>query len=289
MYVEKFGPQNTDALLGGFKCLERLKENEEILDSFQEIHQLFSTFFPLHIEKCKIFLNIGDYENAIDYIRTKVNIKHFEIYKVLSVCNLVYEGDFNSASDNIDKFSELLISQEPKNPELYYESAKLFSRICDKKVEIIKKCENMIDRALSFAPRNAKYLIEKGHYRLIYGDVDNAIKIFTSASESDVNNKESAYGYIFCKIIKNQLKEAQEYIELLKETFSSIQIPIHPKLIYYDGLIRFIQGEKEERIVEIVIEALNTHVKLAKSQILNKYDSLIATEYDFLFDLAKSK
>jgi tetratricopeptide (TPR) repeat protein len=275
--------------MGGFKCLERLKENEEILDSFQEISQLFQTFFPLHIEKCKIFLNTSDYENALDYINTKVNIKHFEIYKIVAVCNLISEGNFKQALTNIDKMWELLITQEPKNPELYYSNAQLFSRICDRKLDVILKTEKMIDRALEFSPKNAKYLIEKAYYRLYNGDIDKAFEIFTKAGEIDSNNKDSTYGLIYCKIIKQKYKEAQDDMEFLKEIFVSVGIQIHPKIMFFEGIIKFIKGEKEEVVGSIISEALNSHVKLARQQLLNKYEILIVTEFDFLYELAKSK
>lgn len=282
MYIERFGSQNLDALMGGFKCMERLKENEEILDAFGEIGNLFQTFFPLHIEKCKVFLNLNDYDNAIDYITQKVTLKHFEIYKCLAVCNLLHEGDYQNASMNFDKMQELLIQQEPRNPELYYSTAQLFARICEKRASILRRCEALIDRALEYAPKNAKYLIEKGYYRLYSSDLPKAFSLFTVAGEIDVNNKESSIGIILCKINNGKLKEAQEDIEFLKEIFYQ-----GPKIIYYEAVIKFKMNEREDLVSNLVSEALNLHVKLARQQLFNKYDILIATEYDFLYELAK--
>jgi tetratricopeptide (TPR) repeat protein len=274
--------------MGGFKCLERLKENEEILDSFQEIGVLFQTFFPLHIEKCKIFLNTNDYDNAMDYINTKVSFKHFEISKILACCNLLSEGNFSQALFNIEKMWDLLIQQEPKNPELYYNNALLFSRICDKNISIVSKCEAMVDRALEFAPKTAKYLIEKARYRIINNDLERAFKIFTQATEIDPNNKESVFGLIFCKIMKNKHKEAQDEIDFLKELSQSMGATISPKLAYYEALIKFKNNEKEDVVAGIILEALNNHVKAARQLLLNKFEVLIITEFDFLYDLANS-
>ena len=275
--------------MGGFKCLERLKENEEILDSFQEIAPLFQNFFPLQIEKCRIFLNTADYENAKDYIQNKITIKHFEIYKILAICDLLHEGDFNEASKNIDKMNELIFLQEPKNPELYYSTAQLFSRICEYRLDILKKCDILINKALEYSPKNAKYINEKAYYRVYFNDIEGAHKFFTQAGEIDVNNKESSFGIVFCKIHTNKLKEAQDDIDFLKDIFNSLQKNLHPKLIYYEGVIRFMQCESEEAVGGILSEALNTHVKLARQQLFSKFDILIMTEFDFLFAIAKSK
>jgi tetratricopeptide (TPR) repeat protein len=275
--------------MGGFKCYERLKENDVISEGLHELTDMFKLFYPFQIEKCRNFLNLGEYENAIDYIKTKVNIKHFEIFKILAICNLVYEGDYTAASTNIDKMWEALIAQEPKNPELYYKNSQVFARICDRRIDIVKKCDKMIDRALEFSPKNTSYLIEKGYYYILLSDIERAYKYLSQAKEIDSNSKESSYYLIFCKIISNRLKEAEEDISYLKEVFSCVKIPIHPKLKYYKALIIVIKGGKEDIIEQLINEALNDHIKMVYSQLYNKYDILIESEFDFLLDLAKCK
>lgn len=276
--------------MGGFKCLERIKENEEILDSFQEIASVFNSFSPLHVEKCKIFLNTGDYDNAIDYINNisnKLPSKNFEIFKILSICNLVYEGDYFEAGKNIDKMIDLIFLNEPKNPELYYSTAKLFSRICENRPEILKKCDTLLKKSIEFSPRNAKYLIEQAFYKIQFNELSKGFDLFTRAGEIDVNNKESSFGLIQYKIFSNKLKEADEDIEFLKDIFQSLQKSVHPKLIYYDAVIKYLQNESEENVGGVISEALNTHVKFARQQLFSKYDTLIITEYDFLYQMAK--
>lgn len=276
--------------MGGFKCLERLKENEEILDSFQEIAPLFNSFFPLHIEKCRIFLNTGDYENAMDYINNiifKLSQKNFEIYKILSICDLINDGDYIEALKNIDKMIDLIFLSEPKNPELYYHTAKLFARICENRLEVIKKCDILIKKALDLSPKNAKYLNEQAYYRIQFNELEKAFDIFTKAGEIDVNNKESSLGLIYYKLFNNKLKEASDDIEFLKDIFNSLHNHVHPKLFYFEAVIKFLQNESEESVGSIITEALNTHVKLARQQLFNKFDILITTDFDFLFQLAK--
>lgn len=276
--------------MGGFKCLERLKENEEILDSFQEVAPLFNSFYFLHIEKSRIFLNTGDYENAIDYINSIINKlpnKNFEIYKILAICHLVHEGNFTEAAKNIDKTIELIFVNEPKNPDLYYSTAKLFARICENRPEILKKCDMLIKKALDFSPKNAKYLIEQAHYRIQFNELDKAFELFTKAGEIDVNNKESSFGLIYYKIFTSKLKEAIEDIDFLKDIFHSLQNYVHPKLTYFEALIKFLQNQTEETVGGIVSDALNTHVKIARQQLFSKFDIMIMTDFDFLYQMSK--
>jgi hypothetical protein len=89
--------------------------------------------------------------------------------------------------------------------------------------------------------------------------------------------------------LKQQYNEAQEEIEFLKEIDIGLGNPIQPRLIYYEALVKYKKGEKEEIINNLITEALNIHVKLTKTKICNKFDSLIYTNFDFLYELAKSK
>ena len=267
--------------MGGFKCLERLKENEEVLDSFLEVGHMFNIFTPLQIEKCRIFMNNSDYENAMDYINGKVTIKHFEILKIVAACNLINDGDYYTAVTNIDKMWEQLLIQEPKNPELYFNCAQLFSRICEKRLSIIKKCEVMIDKALEFSPKNSKYLVEKAYYRLYHGEIEKSAYILRQTAEVDANNKDTSIATIYCKILQKKYKEALDDIHFLKDIF------IHPKILYFEAFVRQKLGEREESVSLTVLEALNSHIKLAKQSYLSKFDILIATEFDFLFDMTK--
>jgi hypothetical protein len=184
---------------------------------------------------------------------------------------------------------DLMLKQETKNPELYHQTCMLFARICDRRPDILKLCENMIDKALEFSPKNSSYLNEKAYYRLLAGDMKSAFDIYSTSAQYDVNNKEASYGLIFCKILKQMYKEAQEEIEFLKEIDIGVGNPIQPRLIYYDALVKYKKGEKEEIINSLITEALNIHVKLTKMKICNKYESLIHTNFDFLYELAKSK
>jgi tetratricopeptide (TPR) repeat protein len=276
--------------MGGFKCLERLKSNEAILDCFHNFSDLFNLFPMLHIEKCKIFLNKGELENAIDYIKTNISFKHFEIYRILAFCALINDGDFKGAMINLDKCWELMLSQEPKNPELYYNNSKLFSRICDRRPDFLKKCEIMIDKALEFSPNNANYLIEKAYFKQISGNIEMAHGLYTKAIDLDVNNKESNYGIIYCQILQTKYKEALESIEFLRDIDRSVGLESHPKLYFYEAIVRHRIGESFDKVVSpLIITARNLHVKNAKIRSYTKYEYLINTDYDFIYEMAKCK
>lgn len=322
-YLSEFGENNLDAVLGKFKALERLKRNEEVLDNLAMYIDLVSnssnksTFVPLIIEKCRIHLNLSEFENAIDYIKSEVSTTHFEISKILAVCYLINEGDVKEANNHIDKMWDLLSSQEPNNPELYYNTAKLFSRLCDKNPLIIGKCEIFISKAISFQPKNSDYLIEKALYNLILGELNTSEKLLSEAYSIDQNNKLSLIRQVFIDILKGNIVKAKEEIKKIIEYYKSLNSQIPPELMLYDLSLNIkdfnnnyhIENKKssnslnynalfkndnntyiekiEELFLPIINNILNKHISNAKQSYFSKYDLIISTNYDFLCDLVR--
>ena len=288
-YIKEYGNENFDAVFGGIKCMERKKEYDSILDVYQTMTKLNNSFIPLHIERLKIYLLKNDYEVANDYISSRFSmLQTFDIYKILSLCNLTQDGDFKNALMNLTKMWNLILTTEPKNPELYYKTAQVFIRTCDKHKDILDLCEKMIDKAIEFDPKNAKYLIEKSYLRLYNGELETALDMFSKCSEYSPENKDSSIGVIYCKILQCKYKEAYEDIKFLKEMNEATNTHKHHKLYLFEAMIKSANNEREETTLTCIKEALKIYINMNKQSCpWNKYEVLISTEYDFLYDLAK--
>ena len=293
-YLKEFGGGNIDAVMGGFKCLERLKMNEEVLDSFSAVNDYFKVFPPLLIEKTKIFLNLSDFDNAAEYIRNQIKFQHFEVTKILAVCNLVNEGNFKDAIDNINKTWKQIQQQEPSNPELYFETAKLFARICDRNKQILSVCEAMIDKSITFDIRNTNYLIEKGYYKQVQGDFKAAEKLYSEALSID-GNQLAKDRLLHIKILTGASDAGSELSSLKSSTTQSSDI-LYCELLYKSILFANTPQSRSEEALKIIeekfspmlSEILTVHVNHAKRFYFTKYDIIIATNYDFLCDIAKT-
>ena len=287
-YIRNNGSGNLDVIFGGLKCLERMKSYEEALDTYSEIMKINSKFFPLHLEKLYTYLLKNDYELANDYItQKKINVQHFEIFKILTLCSLMLDGDIKNAEYNFRKMWELMQKTEPKNPNLYYLTGKLFSRTCDKNKDILFLCEELFDKALEFNPNDARYLLEKAYITIYKGDYEKGIEMFTKCGELDTESREPTIGLIYTKILQNKIKEASNDVKFMKEMLENTNTK-NAKISLFDAITSSKLGVSESEVLKLVKEALKIYIEMNKSlHSTSKYDIIINTEYDFLFDMAE--
>ena len=294
-YEKDYGNDNIDAIFGKLKTMEQIenikknKSYEEILDTYLEIIKLNPKFLPLHIERIKVYLLKNDYDNANDYITSKLtHDQNFELFKILALCNLMQDGDFKAAVYNLNKMWELMVEIEPKNPNLYYSTSQLFTSISDKNKEILEISEKMIDKAIEFNPRNSHYLIEKGYLLLYSGKIKEASELFEKCGEIDSSNKDNVIGLIWCKIYEGKYREANEDVKYMCEINESINIGKSYKMGLLEVITQAHFGANEEKVLNLSKDTLKIYIQTSKS--LNpkdKFDIIVHTNYDFLLKLAE--
>lgn len=297
-YEKENGEDNLDVIFGKLKSLEQIetskknKSYEEILDIYTDVIKQNQDFLPLHIERIKIYLLKNDYDSANDYITSKLSqARNFELYKILSVCNLMQEGDFKSATYNLNKMWEIMQEAEQKNHKLFFITGKLFESISDKNIEILNISEKIIDRAMEYNPREPNYIIEKGYLLLYKGQIKEASEMFEKAGEIDSGNKDNMFGLIWCKIYNGKYREAAEDVKYMLDMLDindSGKASKNYKLCLLEVVTQAYFGANEEKVLSLAKEALKIYIQTNKT-LLNKdkYDVIINTNYNFLLKLAE--
>ena len=294
-YEKEFGNDNLDVIFGKLKSLEQIETNkknksyEEILDIYTDALKQNQDFLPLHIERIKIYLLKNDYDSANDYITSKLSqVKNFEIFKILALCNLMQDGDFKSAAYNLNKMWEIMQDIEQKNNYLFYITGKLFESISDKNADILAISEKMIDKALEYNPREPNYIIEKGYFLLYTGHIKEASEMFEKCGEIDSSNKDNVIGLIWCKIYQGKYREAGEDVKYMIEINESIKLPKTYKMCLLEVITQAYFGATEEKILSLAKEALKLYIQTNKIMLpKDKYEVIINTNYDFLLKLAE--
>ena len=294
-YEKEYGGDDLDEIFGKLKSLELIENNkknksyEEILDIYTDALKQYPDFLPLHIERIKIYLLKNDYDSANDYITSKLSQeKNFELFKILSVCNLMQDGDFKSASYNLNKMWEIMQEMEPKNHNLFYSVSKLFESISDKNAEILQISEKMIDKAIEYNPREPNYLMEKGYLLLYQGHIKEAAEMFQKCGEIDSEGKENLIGLIWCKIYEGKYREANEEVKMMIELNETASLPKSYKMCLLEVVTQAFFGANEEKVLSLAKEALKIYIQTNKCLIpKDKFEVIINTNYDFLLKLAE--
>ena len=294
-YEKEYGSDNLDVTFGKLKSLEQIESNkknksyEEILDIYTDVIKQNQDFIPLHIERIKIYLLKNDYDSANDYINSKLSQVHnFELFKILALCNLMQDGDFQSALYNLNKMWEIMQEAEQKNHNLFYITGKLFESISDNNLEMLKISEKMVDKALEYNPRDPSYIIEKGYLLLFMGQIKEASEMFEKCGEIDSGNKENVIGLIWCKIYEGKYREANEDVKYLIEINESIKAPKTYRMCLLEVITQAYFGANEEKVLSLAKEALKIYIQANKTLLpKDKYEVIINTNYNFLLKLAE--
>jgi tetratricopeptide (TPR) repeat protein len=153
-----------EALLGKAKFFEKNKKYEEALEVLSELCVINKTFWPAHIEKAKVHISNGEWDQALESLTTvlskdKNNVEALRIYTYYLLSR---ENDMELVVEKLDELMAALQMNEEKNADLYYNISRLFARYCGRREVILLKTQQFIDMALAQQPENAAYHSELG-------------------------------------------------------------------------------------------------------------------------------
>ena len=121
------------------------------MEILSEVSVSYKTFNPALIEKSKIHIFNGDWDQALETIQ-KVMIderQNVEALRIYIFYLLSRETDLELVVEKMSELMEAMRSQEPKNADLYYNLARLFARFCGRKEVVLNKTMQMLELALS--------------------------------------------------------------------------------------------------------------------------------------------
>ena len=126
-------------MLGKAKVFEKSKKYDAALETLSEIAIQNTDFFPALLEKTKIHMVNGDWEQALEtvqkvLVKDKQNIEGLRIYAFYL---LTRENDIEYVQEKLDELVSAMKLNEPNNSELFYNMARLFARYCGRREGII--------------------------------------------------------------------------------------------------------------------------------------------------------
>lgn len=176
--------KHLSAMLGLAKVLEKQKKYDECIEIISEITVCFPNFLQAVIEKAKIHIYNGEWDQATECISNVLmsdrnNVEALRIYVFIIMAR---ENDDELVHSKMDELIQAMRTVEGKNSDMFYNISRLFARYCGRKELVLKKTQQMLDYATTIQPDNAFYLTEVGFQKSISGDFQTAYQLYLKAS-----------------------------------------------------------------------------------------------------------
>lgn len=188
------------------------------------------------------------------------------------------------------QLQQALESQEGRNAELHYETAKLFARLVGRQHrDALRLTANMVERAGKLNPDDAAYATELAHERLMLGDSVGAMECFRVASRLNPASTEALHGMVRCQIADGQLEDAEQQMEFLT-VISESTGPPSPQALFLQALLAWRKAHDAAAQTSLLDRALDTHNEAYKDASRAGsgalYRRFIALDPDFLLEVA---
>mmetsp|Transcript_16607 Transcript_16607/g.28282 ORF Transcript_16607/g.28282 Transcript_16607/m.28282 type:complete len:281 (+) Transcript_16607:552-1394(+) len=273
-------------MLGKAKVYEKTKKYDLALETLSEIAIQNKDFFPALIEKTKIHMVNGDWDQALETVQ-KVLVKdrqNVEARRIYTFYLLTRENDIDYVCENLDELLQAMKVNESRNAELFYNMARLFARYSGRRETILLKTLEMLEEAVSIHPENADYHSETAFQKCMMNEFTQAYQVYQKASQFDETNQTPLYGMIYCKIKQDQLEDAEQQLEFLMEISDNNQKTSDHAFL--EAIICWRQKQNKQQAIKLLDQALNLHITQSKASQSN-IDFYIRLSADFLLQLAQ--
>ena len=253
------GSKDIDALFGKSRCLEMRRNFSGSLELINQVVVAYPNFVPGLVEKMKVQLSLQDWEQTIEVAQRALNIDPscLEAKRYIILQLLCRDGNYQEAANKLGELLQEMDRIEPKNPYLYDNYAKTFSRVSGRNQQVLQQTYYMQERAVSLENTTSDYVTELGYELLMQGRVKDAMKCYRNAMKLDETSVAALTGIIRCQLTENLLDEASQQLEFLNEIQQSIGKSA--ELSFLSAILARKKQKGPERVQELLHESVDSH------------------------------
>lgn len=145
-----------------------------------------------------------------------MNHNSLDALRISTLIILCHDTNYKEAVSSIKKFMAVFERTEQKNGHYLLETAKLFSEVCEKNIDVLKETYNMIEEAARNFSDDADFVCELGFHCLMQNKMRDASRFFKSALKIEHSSAKALMGSIIVDLEQNgvspQLKEQIEHL-----------------------------------------------------------------------------
>ncbi|XP_033124188.1 tetratricopeptide repeat protein 21B-like [Anneissia japonica] len=214
------------AMLGRTRLLMMRCNFSGALDVVNQAVVSFPGSIPALIEKMRVQLAQGDWEQALDTANRALNQSThcLEAVRIEVLYLLSKESNSEAAVSKLGELIEKLDRFEPKNPHAYFNMSLAFCRMCGRNPEVLQQTNTLLERTLSLEPSNAEFATEAAYELLLQNKTREAMKGYRHAMKLDETSVTALTGselgeiiYLRAVLASKKNKPAEEVVSLLNE------------------------------------------------------------------------
>ncbi|KAK7872002.1 hypothetical protein R5R35_004518 [Gryllus longicercus] len=280
----KFSKQrNIDAMLGKSRFCELENDYEGAISILNQLIVAFPSLTLPLIEKMKNQLALLDWEQATETAQRILSIDShsLEALKAKLLTTICRDGNYEDAALNIRRYFSEMEKMEPKNVELFLDSAQLFSRICGRNSLVLAETYRFAEKAAQLDPTNPGAITELGYQCLLQAKIKEATKYYRNATKLDDSSISALSGFTRCQLLDGGTRDqAIQQVEFLREVQGSQPTP---ELLMMSAQL---VSNDADRALSYLNEAVDSHFRSLRAMPYGpKY--LKNLDPDFLLQIVK--
>lgn len=272
------------SLMGRARANEIKKDFDGAMADLDKVIVEYKDFLPGLLVKSRVLMVMGNWDEAMNVTQRVISRKDPDSVgglRMLVIFLLAREAKYPPAANRISDLTEALDQHEAKNPQLFFEISRLFSRLAAKEESILDLTINMVEKACKLDPMNSAYVAERAHQLMLKGEYTSACEVFNEASSMDESNVLAVHGRIKCKILMNSWTEAASELEFLAEV---TKVDDNSEILFLQALLNA-HNNKQQEAQDLLCKAVDQHVKMLED-VPAGFEYFVAYNPDFVLELA---
>ncbi|XP_075683454.1 tetratricopeptide repeat protein 21A [Rhinoderma darwinii] len=253
------GNKDLFGIAGKAECLMLQNNYSGALDVINQTIVSFPKFPAALTLKMKYVLAMQDWDQSLEIAQRLLTIQrnNIDALQMLAIHCLTREGNVPKALTHVKELISALEILEPRNPVLHFHKLLVICNLCGRSKLILQEISAFCERAYRISPERAELATELGNQQMYQGNVTKAASWYSTAMKLDGNHVEALIGIIWCQILQDNLEEAGQQLDFLREVQQSLGKS--KELCFVEAILASKENKDEKVVAGFLKEAVDMH------------------------------
>ncbi|XP_073437605.1 tetratricopeptide repeat protein 21A isoform X3 [Dendrobates tinctorius] len=253
------GNKDLFGIIGKAECLMMQKNYSGALDMINQTIVSYPKFTAALVLKMKYVIAMQDWDQSLEIAQRILTIQrnNIDALQMTAIHCLTREGDGSKALSYVKELISALETSEPRNSVLHFQKLLVLCNLCGRNKSILQEIFGFCERTYGNSPEQAALATELGNQLLYLGNVTKAASWYSSAMSLDGNHVEALIGIIWCQVLQDNLEEAEQQLDFLREVQQSLGKS--KELCFVEAILASKTDKEEKAVVSFLNEAMEMH------------------------------